>query len=158
MTQNGKTKSRIQRRTSTFPRWGVRAKLVRHSSGVLTKHILGLPPYIIISSCNAQGQHGVSAHCDKFGLVKAITIQTLLIPDSPRKYRLKIFRRDDGCKHQWNNTCNCVSKSVQSEARLYDSLFSDIHPDASSKFLIEAPNPDSLNIVTAFVEFSLALA
>jgi glutaminyl-tRNA synthetase len=42
--------------------------------------------------------------------------------------------------------------------RLYDRLFSDANPDAGGKDFIEALNPESLKVVTAFVEPSLALA
>jgi glutaminyl-tRNA synthetase len=48
--------------------------------------------------------------------------------------------------------------SVKAEVRLYDRLFSDPNPDAGGKDFIEALNPDSLKVVTAFVEPSLALA
>jgi glutaminyl-tRNA synthetase len=51
-----------------------------------------------------------------------------------------------------------VSDGVQAEVRLYDRLFSDPNPDAGGKDFIEALNPDSLKVVTAFVEPSLALA
>jgi glutaminyl-tRNA synthetase len=47
---------------------------------------------------------------------------------------------------------------VQVEVRLYDRLFSDPQPDAGGKDFIEALNPDSLKVVTAFVEPSLAIA
>ena len=51
-----------------------------------------------------------------------------------------------------------LSDGVQAEVRLYDRLFSDPQPDAGGKDFIEALNPDSLKMVTAFVEPSLALA
>ncbi len=51
-----------------------------------------------------------------------------------------------------------VADGVQAEVRLYDRLFSDPNPDAGGKDFIEALNPDSLKVVTAFVEPSLALA
>jgi glutaminyl-tRNA synthetase len=51
-----------------------------------------------------------------------------------------------------------VADGVQAEVRLYDRLFSDPQPDAGSKDFIEALNPDSLKVVTAFVEPSLAQA
>lgn len=49
-------------------------------------------------------------------------------------------------------------EGVQDEVRLYDRLFSDPHPDADGKGFIEALNPDSLKVLTAFVEPSLAQA
>ena len=51
-----------------------------------------------------------------------------------------------------------VADGVQAEVRLYDRLFSDPNPDAGGKDFIEALNPESLKVVTAFVEPSLALA
>jgi glutaminyl-tRNA synthetase len=51
-----------------------------------------------------------------------------------------------------------VADGVQAEVRLYDRLFSDPNPDAGGKDFIEALNPDSLKVVSAFVEPSLALA
>jgi len=49
-----------------------------------------------------------------------------------------------------------VSDGVQAEVRLYDRLFSDPQPDAGGKEFIEALNPNSLKVVTAYVEPSLA--
>jgi glutaminyl-tRNA synthetase len=51
-----------------------------------------------------------------------------------------------------------VADGVQAEVRLYDRLFKDPHPDAGGKDFIEALNPDSLKVVTAYVEPSLAAA
>ena len=51
-----------------------------------------------------------------------------------------------------------VADGVQAEVRLYDRLFSDPQPDAGGKDFIEALNPESLKVVSAFVEPSLALA
>jgi len=51
-----------------------------------------------------------------------------------------------------------VASGVSAEVRLYDRLFSDPHPDAGGKDFIEALNPDSLKVVAAYVEPSLAAA
>ncbi|MFM7026643.1 MAG: glutamine--tRNA ligase/YqeY domain fusion protein [Limnohabitans sp.] len=51
-----------------------------------------------------------------------------------------------------------VADGVQAEVRLYDRLFADAHPDAGGKDFLQALNPDSLKVVTAFVEPSLAAA
>ncbi|WP_439609601.1 glutamine--tRNA ligase/YqeY domain fusion protein [Hydrogenophaga sp.] len=51
-----------------------------------------------------------------------------------------------------------VASGVQAEVRLYDRLFLDAQPDAGGKDFIEALNPDSLKVVTAYVEPSLAAA
>ena len=47
---------------------------------------------------------------------------------------------------------------VAAEVRLYDRLFSDEQPDAGGKDFIESLNPNSLKVVTAIVEPSLASA
>src|SRR3990167_6647295 len=51
-----------------------------------------------------------------------------------------------------------VASGVSAEGRLYDRLFSDPNPDAGGKDFIEALNPNSLKVVTAYVEPSLAAA
>jgi glutaminyl-tRNA synthetase len=51
-----------------------------------------------------------------------------------------------------------VADGVSAEVRLYDRLFADAHPDAGGKDFLQALNPDSLRVVQAFVEPSLALA
>ncbi len=49
-----------------------------------------------------------------------------------------------------------VADGVQAEVRMYDRLFLDAQPDAGGKDFIESLNPDSLKVVTAIVEPSLA--
>ncbi|MDO9437553.1 glutamine--tRNA ligase/YqeY domain fusion protein [Hydrogenophaga sp.] len=51
-----------------------------------------------------------------------------------------------------------VVSGVEAEVRLYDRLFLDAQPDAGGKDFIEALNPNSLKVVTAYVEPSLANA
>ena len=51
-----------------------------------------------------------------------------------------------------------VADGVQAEVRMYDRLFSDAQPDAGGKDFIESLNPDSLKVVSAIVEPSLAHA
>ncbi len=51
-----------------------------------------------------------------------------------------------------------VADAVPAEVRLYDRLFSDAQPDAGGKNFLDALNPDSLKVVTAYVEPSLAQA
>ena len=51
-----------------------------------------------------------------------------------------------------------VADGVSAEVRLYDRLFADAHPDAGGKDFLQALNPDSLKVVTAYVEPSLAAA
>ena len=51
-----------------------------------------------------------------------------------------------------------VADGVAAEVRLYDRLFNDAHPDAGGKDFLAALNPDSLKVITAYVEPSLAAA
>jgi glutaminyl-tRNA synthetase len=51
-----------------------------------------------------------------------------------------------------------VASGVPAEVRLYDRLFKDPQPDAGGKDFLESLNPDSLKVVTAYVEPSLAAA
>ena len=44
------------------------------------------------------------------------------------------------------------------QAHLHDRLFTDPQPDAGGKNFLDALNPDSLKVVTAYVEPSLASA
>jgi glutaminyl-tRNA synthetase len=48
--------------------------------------------------------------------------------------------------------------SVSAKECLYDRLFTDPQPDAGGKNFLDALNPDSLQVVTAYVEPSLAAA
>ena len=48
-----------------------------------------------------------------------------------------------------------VADGVKAEVRLYDRLFSDAQPDAGGKDFLEALNPQSLQVVQAYVEPSL---
>jgi glutaminyl-tRNA synthetase len=49
-----------------------------------------------------------------------------------------------------------VSDAVEAEVRLYDRLFTEAHPEADGKDFLENLNPNSLSVVTAYVEPSLA--
>lgn len=51
-----------------------------------------------------------------------------------------------------------VAHAVQAEARIYDRLFTVAEPDRQEKDFLEYVNPDSLKVVTAFVEPSLKTA
>ena len=51
-----------------------------------------------------------------------------------------------------------VMDGVPAEVRLYDRLFAEAHPDAGGKDFLQSLNPDSLKVVTAYVEPSLAQA
>ena len=47
---------------------------------------------------------------------------------------------------------------MNAEVRMYDRLFLDAQPDAGGKDFIESLNPNSLKVITAIVEPSLANA
>ncbi|MFM8609519.1 MAG: glutamine--tRNA ligase/YqeY domain fusion protein [Burkholderiaceae bacterium] len=49
-----------------------------------------------------------------------------------------------------------VTDGVPAEVRLYDRLFTEAQPDAGGRNFLDALNPDSLKVVTAYVEPSLA--
>ncbi len=51
-----------------------------------------------------------------------------------------------------------VADGLKAEVRLYDRLFTQAQPDAGGKDFIEGLNPNSLKVVTAVVEPSLATA
>ena len=51
-----------------------------------------------------------------------------------------------------------VAEGVQDEDRLYEHLFADLQPDAGGKDFIESLNLDSVKVVKAIVEPSLANA
>ncbi|MDD2728804.1 glutamine--tRNA ligase/YqeY domain fusion protein [Malikia sp.] len=51
-----------------------------------------------------------------------------------------------------------VADGVSAEIRLYDRLFSDAQPDAGGKDFLASLNPNSLKVVSGFVEPSLAQA
>jgi glutaminyl-tRNA synthetase len=51
-----------------------------------------------------------------------------------------------------------VANGVNAEVRMYDRLFLDAQPDAGGKDFIESLNPNSLKVITAIVEPSLAQA
>jgi glutaminyl-tRNA synthetase len=51
-----------------------------------------------------------------------------------------------------------VADALKAEVRLYDRLFAVPQPDTTDKDFLEELNPDSLKVVTAYVEPSLASA
>jgi glutaminyl-tRNA synthetase len=64
----------------------------------------------------------------------------------------------DSVKAKAAITWVAVADGVPAEVRLYDRLFADAHPDAGGKDFLQSLNPDSLKVVTAYVEPSLAAA
>ena len=64
----------------------------------------------------------------------------------------------DSVKAKAAITWVAVADGAPAEVRLYDRLFADAHPDAGGKDFLQSINPDSLKVVTAYVEPSLAAA
>jgi glutaminyl-tRNA synthetase len=64
----------------------------------------------------------------------------------------------DAVKVKGNITWVGVADGVQAEVRLYDRLFAVPQPDTSDKDYLEELNPESLKVVTAYVEPSVATA
>jgi glutaminyl-tRNA synthetase len=64
----------------------------------------------------------------------------------------------DGVKVKAAITWVGVNDGVNAEVRMYDRLFLDAQPDAGGKDYLESLNPNSLKVITAIVEPSLANA
>ncbi len=82
-----------------------------------------------------------------------IEVQAELIPDtksgSPGASAIKV---------KGVITWVAVADALKAEVRLYDRLFAVPQPDTTEKDFLEELNPDSLKVVTAYVEPSLASA
>ena len=91
--------------------------------------------------------------CTKDANGKVTEVQARLIPDTksgtPGANAIKV---------KGVITWVAVADGLAVEVRLYDRLFLDAQPDAGGKDFIEGLNPNSLKVVTAFVEPSLANA
>jgi glutaminyl-tRNA synthetase len=64
----------------------------------------------------------------------------------------------DSVKAKAAITWVAVADGVSAQVRLYDRLFADAHPDAGGKDFLTSLNPNSLKVVQAIVEPSLAQA
>ncbi len=78
-------------------------------------------------------------------------VQATLIPDTKSG-----TPGSDAVKVKGVITWVGVNDAVQAEVRLYDRLFTEAHPEADGKDFLENLNPNSLSVVTAYVEPSLA--
>jgi glutaminyl-tRNA synthetase len=58
----------------------------------------------------------------------------------------------DAVKVKGNITWVSAAHAVQAEVRLYDRLFADPHPDAGDKDFLQALNPNSRQVVQAWLE------
>ena len=80
-------------------------------------------------------------------------VQATLVPDTKSG-----TPGADAVKVKGNITWVAVADGIKSEVRLYDRLFSVPQPDTGDKDFLEELNPDSLKIVTGYVEPSLGTA
>jgi glutaminyl-tRNA synthetase len=88
---------------------------------------------------------------DEAGNISNVTAK--LIPDTKSG-----TPGSDAIKVKGVVTWVAVADGIPAEVRMYDRLFSDAQPDAGGKDFIESLNPNSLKVVTAMVEPSLASA
>ena len=91
--------------------------------------------------------------CTKDADGKITEVQATLVPDTKSG-----TPGSDAVKVKGVITWVAVADGLAVEVRLYDRLFLEAQPDAGGKDFIEALNPNSLRVVTAFVEPSLASA
>ncbi|MGB4117395.1 MAG: glutamine--tRNA ligase/YqeY domain fusion protein [Polaromonas sp.] len=89
--------------------------------------------------------------CTKDASGKVTEVHALLIPDTKSG-----TPGSDAVKVKGVITWVGVSDAVEAEIRLYDRLFTEAHPEADGKDFLENLNADSLSVVTAYVEPSLA--
>jgi glutaminyl-tRNA synthetase len=91
--------------------------------------------------------------CTKDADGKITEVQATLIPDTKSG-----TPGSDAVKVKGVITWVAVADGLPVEVRMYDRLFLEAQPDAGGKDFIEGLNPNSLKVVTAFVEPSLASA
>ncbi len=96
---------------------------------------------------------GTSPDAIKSGAAQAVSISATVLKDTKSG-----TPGSDAVKVKGVVTWIAVADAVQAEVRLYDRLFKDEHPDAGGKDYLAALNPDSLKVITAYVEPSLASA
>ena len=91
--------------------------------------------------------------CSKDADGKVIEVQAKLVPDTksgtPGANAIKV---------KGVITWVALADAISVEVRMYDRLFNDANPDAGGKDFIEGLNPNSLKVVTAMVEPTLASA
>ncbi|MYZ54088.1 glutamine--tRNA ligase/YqeY domain fusion protein [Malikia spinosa] len=91
--------------------------------------------------------------CERDATGRVTAVLALLVPDTKSG-----TPGADSVKVKAAITWVGVADGVAAEIRLYDRLFSDAHPDAGGKDFLSSLNPDSLKVVTGYVEPSLAHA
>jgi glutaminyl-tRNA synthetase len=91
--------------------------------------------------------------CEKDAAGNVTTVFAQLIPDTKSG-----TPGSDAVKVKGVITWVSARDALQAEVRLYDRLFTDVHPDAGGKDFKASLNPSSLNVISAYVEPSLARA
>ncbi len=91
--------------------------------------------------------------CSKDAAGKIMEVHATLVPNTKSG-----TPGSDAVKVKGVITWVAVADGLAVEVRLYDRLFLQAQPDAGGKDFIEGLNPNSLKVVTAFVEPSLAAA
>ncbi len=93
------------------------------------------------------------AGCVKDAAGQITEVQAAVVPDTKSG-----TPGSDAVKVKAAITWVGVADGVNAEVRMYDRLFLDAQPDAGGKDFIESLNPNSLKVVSAIVEPSLANA
>ena len=91
--------------------------------------------------------------CTKDATGQVTEVQVVLIPDT-----ISGTPGSDAVKVKGVTTWVGVHDAVPAEVRLYDRLFVDAHPEAGGKDFLEKLNTNSLKVMRAVVEPSLAAA
>ncbi|ANJ71682.1 glutamine--tRNA ligase/YqeY domain fusion protein [Ralstonia insidiosa] len=91
--------------------------------------------------------------CDKDADDNITAVHANIIPDTKSG-----TPGADSVKVKGNIHWVSAAHALEAEVRLYDRLFSDPQPDSGDKNFLDALNPDSKKIVTAYLEPTLATA
>ena len=91
--------------------------------------------------------------CSKDANGQVTEVQATLIPDTKSG-----TPTSGNYKAKGVITWVAAADTLTAEVRIYDRLFNDAQPDAGGKDFIEGLNPNSLKVVQAIVEPSLASA
>ncbi|AJW44762.1 glutamine--tRNA ligase/YqeY domain fusion protein [Ralstonia mannitolilytica] len=91
--------------------------------------------------------------CDKDAAGNVTAVHANIIPDTKSG-----TPGADSVKVKGNIHWVSAAHALQAEVRLYDRLFNDPQPDSGDKNFLDALNPDSKKVVTAYLEPTLAAA
>lgn len=91
--------------------------------------------------------------CDKDENGNVIAVRCTYFEDSKSG-----TQGSDNYKVKGNLHWVSTKHAIKAEVRLYERLFSDPHPDAGGKDFLQALNPNSKEVITAYLEPTLATA